>query len=236
MSAGTFKTFSPEFDKILGGGLPRSSTILFQVSPVTYGWHHATSLLFDGLKKGEVGVYITFDHSPHLIRHTLGNFGLDVKGFEDSHKLFIINGFRWGEKEGSYFIRDPSNYAELANVFSLIRENAAGNLINNCRCMVDSTVSLFFGYGAAKMVSFGLLLREISVQTGTASVILSPMAIGRRINHILGFNSDIIVEFRGFEENGKLINKVRLVKKMSQEPSEWLPFSVVGNKILFKSE
>jgi KaiC/GvpD/RAD55 family RecA-like ATPase len=236
MSTSTFKTFSPEFDRILGGGVPRPSTMLFQVSPATYGWHHAASLLFDGLRKEEFGIYITFDHSPSLIRHILRNFGLDVKGFEDSHRFFIVNGFRWGEKEGPYFIRDPSNYAELVNVFAMIRENAGGNLTNNCRCMVDSTVSLFFGYGAAKMVSFALLLREISVQTGLASVILSPMAIGRRINHILGFNSDIIVEFRGFEENGKLVNKVRVAKKLAQEPSDWLAFTLVGDKILFKGE
>jgi hypothetical protein len=121
-------------------------------------------------------------------------------------------------------------------VFAQIKENAATDLTDNCRCMVDSTVSLFFGHGAAKMVSFALLLREMSVQTGAASMILSPMAIGRRINHILGFNSNIIIEFKGFEVNGKLINKVRLLKKFTQEPSEWLPFSLAGDKILFGSE
>jgi KaiC/GvpD/RAD55 family RecA-like ATPase len=236
MPATTFKTFSPAFDKILGGGLPRSSIILFEVSPVTYGWHHAASLLFDGLKKGEFGVYITFDHSPRLIRHILSNYGLDVKGFEESRRFFIINGFRWGEKEGTYFIRDPSNYAEVVNVFTSIKDNAAGDVTNCCRCVVDSTVSLFFGHGASKMVSFALLLREVSVQTGIASVILSPVAIGRRINDILGFNSDVIVEFRGFDEGEKLVNKVRLRKMSGQEPSAWVPFTLSGNKILFKGE
>lgn len=236
MAIAKFKTFSPVFDKILGGGLPRSSVTLFELSPATYGWHHANSILFDGLRKGEFGIYITFDHSPELIRHILDNFGLDVKGFEDSHKFFIINGFRWGEKEGKYSIRDPSNYAELVNVFSTIKEETGDDLTDSCRCIVDSTVSLFFGYGAAKMISFALLLREVSIRTGTASIILSPIGIGRRINDILGFNTDVIVEFKGFEEGEKLVNKLRLKKMLSQEPSAWIPFALVGNKILFKGE
>jgi len=231
-----FKTFSPAFDKILGGGLPRSAVALFKFSPDTPSLHHATSVLFDGLRKGECGVYITFDHSPQFIRHTLEGHGFDPTEFEESHSFFIVNGFRWGEKQETYFIRDPSSYGELLNVFALIRNNASVGLDNNCRCIVDSTISLFYGYGSAKMISFELLIREVSVQTGMATILLSPFAIGKQINDILGSNSDVIVEFRSFEDVDRLVYKLRVKKILGQEPSPWIRFSLIGNEIVFEGQ
>jgi KaiC/GvpD/RAD55 family RecA-like ATPase len=231
-----FKTFSPVLDKLLGGGLPRAGVILFEFSPYAPSLYYATNLLLDGLKKGECGVYITFDHSPQFIRHLLENHGVPPKEFEDSRKLFIVDGFRWGEKQEPYFIRDPSSFSEVLNVFSQIRSNAVADLQGNCRCVVDSTISLFFGYGTARMVSFELLIREVSAQIGIATIMLSPFAIGRQYNEILGSNSDGIIEVRSFEEGERLVHKFRIRKMPGQEPSRWVRYELVGSSIILQDE
>jgi KaiC/GvpD/RAD55 family RecA-like ATPase len=236
MSISRFKTFSPALDKILGGGLPRSSLILFEVSPGTYAWHYAVKVLVDGLNEGDLGIYLTFDHSPNLIRNRLKSFDWDVAESETARRFFIVNAFRWGEKEEKYVIKDPSNDGELVNVFATIRDNASSVLLDKCRCVVDSTIALFFNYGAAKMVSFALLLREVSVKLGITSILISPMAIGRRINDILAYNSDVVIEFKEFEEGERLVSKMRVKKMLSRGSSSWIPYTLSGNKISIEGD
>jgi KaiC/GvpD/RAD55 family RecA-like ATPase len=224
-----FKTFSPAFDKILGGGFPRSSLTLFEDSPLGFSWDLASKIVFDGLKEGEVGIYLTFDHSPSFIRNLLKSIDIDTTEYENSNRFFIINGFRWAEKQKDYYIKDPSSEGELANAFAAVRDSSSVPIAGKCRCLVDSSVAVFFVHGIEKLVSFALLVREISVKLGISSILISPKSIGRRVNNLLGYNSDAVIEFKVVEEGERLINKLRVKKISGQVPSSpWVTYTATG--------
>jgi KaiC/GvpD/RAD55 family RecA-like ATPase len=225
----SFKTFSPVFNKILGGGFPRSCLALFEDSPLGLSWDLASKIVYEGLKEDEIGIYLTFDHSPYLVRNLLKSVDIDTDEYENSGRFFIINGFRWDEKEKNYYIKDPSSEGELANVFAAVRDNASIAMTNKCRCVVDSSVSLFFVHGIEKLMSLALLVREISIKLGVASILISPVSIGRRVNNLLGYNSDVVLEFKVVEEGDQLINKLRVKKMFGQVPSSpWVTYTATG--------
>nr|MDO8135750.1 ATPase domain-containing protein [Candidatus Njordarchaeum guaymaensis] len=238
MSKNRFKTFSPVFDRILGGGFPRRSLVLFEDLPgYAFSTIIASKTLVNGVENGEIGIYLTFDHSPNLIREHVRADGLDVAQHEKSRRFFIVDGFRWGEKSEKYIIKDPSSDSELMSVFGAIREDCSDSLKDNCRCVVDSTVSLFFVHGAEKLVSFALLLREISNKLGISSILMSIGAIGRRINNVLGYNSDVHVEFKLAEEEGHQVQKMRVKRAFNEiSPSPWVTAIQSGNEFVVKDE
>ena len=229
MSLSRFKTFSPVFDRILGGGFPRSSLTLFEDSPLGLSWDLASKVLYDGLKEGEMGIYLTFDHSPSFIRSLLKSIEIDTTEYENSRRFFIINGFRWGEKQENFYVKDPSSEGELANAFDAVRKSSSVPIAHACRCVVDSSISLFFVHGIDKLVSFALLIREVSANLGISSILISPGSIGRRVNNLLGYNSDAVVEFKVVEEEERLVNKLRVTKMFGQVPmSPWVTYTATG--------
>jgi len=238
LSPSRFKTFSPVFDRILGGGFPRRSLILFEDLPgYAFSTIIASKTIINGMENGEIGIYLTFDHSPSLIREHVEADGLDVVQQEKSRRFFVIDGFRWGEKSEKYIIKDPSNDSELISVFSAIRDECSGTLADNCRCLVDSTVSLFFVHGVEKLVSFALLLREISRKLGICSILLSIGAIGRRVNNVLGYNSDVHIEFKLAAEKGEQVQKMRVKRAFNEiSPSPWVTAIQSGDEFVVKDK
>jgi KaiC/GvpD/RAD55 family RecA-like ATPase len=232
-----FKTFSPVFDRILGGGFPRPCFCLFEDSPLGLSWDLAVRILYDGLKEGEVGICVTFDHSPDLYRSLLKSVEIDTGKYEKTGKFFIINGSRLAAEDKDYTIRDPSNEGELSNVFATLRDSVSGGMSNRCRCVVDSSISLYFVYGIEKLVKFALLLREISIKLGITTIFLSPVSIGRRVNHLLGYNSDVVVEFKVVEEGEQLINKMRVRKMFGQAPSSpWVTYTATAANLSIQDD
>ena len=232
-----FKTFSPVFDRILGGGFPRSCLALFEDSPLGLSWDLAMRILYDGLKEGEVGICLAFDHSPYLVRNLLNSVGIDTGEYERSGRFFIINGSRSAGEEKDYVIRDPSNEGELSNIFATLRDSVPDGLNNRCRCVIDSSISLFFVYGIEKLVRFALLVREISIKLGITTIFISPVSIGKRVNHLLGYNSDVVVEFKVLEAGEQLINKLRVRKMFGQVPlSPWVTYSATASNLSIQEE
>ena len=232
-----FKTFSPVFDRILGGGFPRSCLALFEDSPLGLSWDLAMRILCDGLREGEVGIYLTFDHSPSLVRSLSKSVDIDTDEYEKSGRFFIVNGSRFAEEEKDYTLRDPSNEGELTNIFATLRDSVSNAMSNRCRCLVDSSISLFFVYGIEKLIRFALLMREISIKLGITTVILSPVSIGTRVNHLLGYNSDVVIEFKVIESHEQLINRMRIRKMFGQTPSSpWVTFSATPSNLSIQEE
>jgi KaiC/GvpD/RAD55 family RecA-like ATPase len=232
-----FKTFSPVFDRVLGGGFPRSCLALFEDSPLGLSWDLAMRLLIDGLKEDEFGVYLTFDHSPSLIRSLSKSVDIDTDEYEKAGKFFIVNGSRLAADERDYTLRDPSNEGELTNIFATLRDSVSGHMSGRCRCLVDSSISLFFVYGIEKLVRFALLMREVSIKLGIATILISPVSIGSRVNHLLGYNSDVVVEFKVIEADEQLINRIRVRKMFGQVPSSpWVTYTATASNLSIREE
>jgi len=80
----------PGLDNMTSGGFVKGHTILLCG---TYGTGKTTfclQFLVDGAKRGENGLFITFEEDPEQLAQEGEEFGWDIKGLEKQNKLKII--------------------------------------------------------------------------------------------------------------------------------------------------
>ena len=90
-------------DKIINGGFIPGSAVLLTGGAGTGKTIFSGQFLFHGLKKGENGVYITFEETPDEIKEDFLEFGWDLAPFE---------------KKGNVIIeyKDPFEIADISSV------------------------------------------------------------------------------------------------------------------------
>lgn len=80
----------PGLDKAISGGFIRGHSNLISGSYGTGKSTLALQFLVHGAKKGENGLYITFESTPEDIREAGGSYGWDIKALEDQKKLKVL--------------------------------------------------------------------------------------------------------------------------------------------------
>jgi len=73
----------PVLDTVFGGGVIEGSIILVAGNPGTGKTTLAAQIVYNGLKKGEKGIYISFAESKEEFYKYMGLLGFDFKRFED---------------------------------------------------------------------------------------------------------------------------------------------------------
>ena len=86
------KTGIPGFDELVEGGLPEGRAFLVSGGTGTGKTIFATQFIFNGVKLGEPGVYLTLDERPDLIREDMLRFGWNLRKLEDDGSLKIVDG------------------------------------------------------------------------------------------------------------------------------------------------
>ncbi len=81
------ETGIPGFDKLIGGGLVKGSTNLLAGNAGTGKTLFCMQYLWNGLQKGENGVYITLEQRPEDIYADLLQFGWDFSKYEKEGKF-----------------------------------------------------------------------------------------------------------------------------------------------------
>jgi len=81
----------PGLDHLIEGGLPKSRSILVTGEPGTGKTIFALQFLYDGLKRGEKGIYVTADESPMDVLEQASSLGWDFEAYVDSKALAILN-------------------------------------------------------------------------------------------------------------------------------------------------
>jgi len=89
-------------DPFLEGGFPRGRSILVTGDPGTGKTIFALQFLFEGLKHGEKGIFVTADESPMDIVEQGASIGWDLEPYIERKELAILNA-------GAYLSSLPSN-------------------------------------------------------------------------------------------------------------------------------
>ena len=79
----------PGLDPLMEGGLVKGSTTLVSGSAGTGKTIFCTQFLMEGLKKGEVCMFITLEEKPQDIIGDVKRFGWDLQKYVDDKKLFL---------------------------------------------------------------------------------------------------------------------------------------------------
>jgi circadian clock protein KaiC len=78
-------------DKLLGGGIPRSTITLISGGTGTGKTLMSVNFAFEGLKNGESVVYATFEENPKQLLNSALSIGMDLTPYIESGKLTIIH-------------------------------------------------------------------------------------------------------------------------------------------------
>jgi len=76
-------------DKLIEGGFVKGSTNLISGAAGTGKTIFCTQFLLEGLKKGEICMFITLEESPEDIIGDVKRFGWDLQRYRDEKKLFL---------------------------------------------------------------------------------------------------------------------------------------------------
>ncbi len=85
------KTYVKGLDELMNGGIPEESVVLVSGGPGTGKTILCLQYLINGIKKGDKGLYITFEEEKDAIYDQAREFGWDLKKLEKEKKLLVRN-------------------------------------------------------------------------------------------------------------------------------------------------
>jgi circadian clock protein KaiC len=133
------------FDIIAKGGLPKNRTTLVSGTAGSGKTVFAMQFLAEGIRKGENGVFVTFEESATDIRQNMSSFGWALEQWESEGKLIFVDASPDPEVEtveaGSFDLG-----ALLARVQNAVRK------VNARRVSVDSLGAMFSQFSDQSVV------------------------------------------------------------------------------------
>lgn len=88
------ETGIPGFDHISSGGLPKYRTTLVAGTAGSAKTVFAAQFLVEGIKRGELGVFVTFEETPDAIRRNMLGFNWDITELEKERKWIFVDASR----------------------------------------------------------------------------------------------------------------------------------------------
>ncbi len=172
------KTGIPGMDEILGGGIPKRNVVLLSGGPGTGKTIFGQQFLYYGLQNGEPGVLVALEEHPAQIKINMGQFGWDVRPYEEEGRFAIVDAFTGGigeyAKRERYVVRDPSDVASLVDVLrDAVRDLKAE------RVVIDSVTSLYLTRPVVARSTVMQLKRVLS-GLGCTSILVSQVSVTER--------------------------------------------------------
>ncbi len=90
MAVKFIKTGIPGFDDVLKGGLRENASVLITGGPGTGKTLFGLQFIYEGAKKGEAGLYITFEETADSLREYAQSLGMDLSKYEKNGMISII--------------------------------------------------------------------------------------------------------------------------------------------------
>ncbi|HDQ14805.1 MAG TPA: circadian clock protein KaiC, partial [Sediminispirochaeta sp.] len=143
------------FDIISYGGIPKHRTTLITGTAGSAKTIFAIQFLAEGIKKGENGVYVTFEERPEDIRQNIKSLGWDIKTWEAEGKWVFIDASPVASQE-TVISGDFDLGGLLSRIESAIKKTGAQ------RVSIDALGAIFTALGNSTVVR-GELLRAVFV-------------------------------------------------------------------------
>jgi KaiC domain protein len=172
------RTYIPGLDEILYGGIPERSIVLVSGGPGTGKSIMGKQFLYNGLVRGEAGVFVALEEHPVAVRRSFKHFGWDIDKYEREGKFAIVDAFTAGigsaAQREKYVVKDIDNVHELIDVLrQAIKDTGA------VRITIDSVSTLYLTKPSVAR-STVMLLKRVIAGLGATAMFISQVSVTER--------------------------------------------------------
>ncbi|QGA54061.1 KaiC domain-containing protein [Sulfolobus sp. E5-1-F] len=172
------RSYIPGLDEILYGGIPERHIVLISGGPGTGKSILGKQFLYNGLTKGESGVFVALEEHPVSVLRSFEHFGWNVRKYEKEGKFAIVDAFTGGygstAQREKYVVKNIDDAKELSEVLrTAIKE------INATRVVIDSISTLYLNKPAMAR-SIVMQLKRVISGLGCTAIFVSQVSVGER--------------------------------------------------------
>jgi KaiC domain protein, Ph0284 family len=207
------RTYVPGLDEILYGGIPERSVVLLSGGPGTGKSILGKQFLYNGLKKGEPGVFVALEEHPVAVRRSFRHFGWDISQYEREGKFAIVDAFTGGvgtaAQREKYVVKQVDDVYEVSDVLRQAIKDVGAK-----RVVVDSVSTLYLTKPSVARATI-MTLKRVIAGLGCTAFFVSQVSVGERgfggpgVEHAV----DGIIRLDLDEVDGKLYRSI-IVWKM----------------------
>jgi len=172
------RTYVPGFDEILYGGIPERNVVLVSGGPGTGKSILAKQFLYNGLLKGEHGVFVALEEHPVSVRRSFAHFSWDISKYEKEGELAIVDAFTAGigssAQRENYVVKDQESVQELVDVLRTAIKNTGAK-----RVAIDSVSTLYLTKPALARGTV-MILKRVIAGLGNTALFVSQISVGER--------------------------------------------------------
>lgn len=208
-----------EFDGIIEGGIPQGFFVAVTGEPGTGKTIFCLHFIEEGLKRGDLGIYVTTEESMGSIVNQASQFGMKFKDGLEKGRVIIVDAFMGS---GEWSLRDLT----VNNLVDTIIEAKRKMGYGNARIVIDS-LSAFWLDKPAMARRYSYYVKRVLSKWGFTVVATSQYAIttadafGWGVEHI----ADGIIRFRRIVRGGKLRRYI-IVEKMRQTSHSLIMYEI----------
>ena len=178
MTVSRVRTYIQGLDEILYGGIPERNVVLVSGGPGTGKSIAAKQFIYNGLMRGESGIFVALEEHPVSVLRSFKHFGWDVVKFEKEGKFTIIDAFTGGigssAQKAKYLVKQVDYVHELADVLRQAIKDLGATRIS-----IDSVSTLYLTKPSIARSTIMTLKRIIS-GLGCTALLVSQVSVGER--------------------------------------------------------
>ncbi len=172
------RTYIKGLDEILYGGIPERSIVLLSGGPGTGKSIAAKQFIYNGLVRGESGVFVTLEEHPVSVIRSFKHFNWDITKYEKEGKFAIVDAFTGGygstAQREKYVVKQVDDVKELSDVLRQAIKDT-----NATRVAIDSVSTLYLTKPAMAR-SIVMTLKRVISGLGCTSIFVSQVSVAER--------------------------------------------------------
>lgn len=223
----------PNFDKLIEGGIPQGFFVALTGEPGTGKTIFSLHFIAEGLKEGDICIYVTTEESRDSIIRQAKQFGWDLEEYIEK-KLIIIDALM-REKNDEWSLTELTPEELVNKVIEAKQKLGYGK----ARLVIDSVSALFLDKPAmARKISYQLkrVLNKwnFTIYATSQYAITTSQAFGFGVEHV----ADGIIRFKRAIKDGELKRYI-IIEKMRQTEHDkhvWEIDVVNGKGIVLKGK
>ena len=227
----------PGSAKLVEGELPPASLLLMGTSGVGKTVF-CKQFLYNGLVKGEPGIYVSTDEAPAEIEKSMKSYGFDVEPYKKNEAFRIVDCHSWkmGRRSSSkYAVDNPADLAIVSKTIENAKEDSG-----KIRLVLDSVTGLM-SICSHNLTYFSkflqIMVAKIRTTDSRAIFVAAPEAHDQQFVSYLRQIFDGTLEMKE-DESGKEIKRLLRVfsLKGAKHKTTWTPFEITDKGIIVRSE